>query len=400
MTPRLFPRRDVIVWAIGFVAVSALLVATRFASDDPDSALYADQTARLAAEPVSRWIAPEWWGNWDHDGLFREHPIGVLLVPTMLASIGVPGVQAAYITGIAAGVICVLLIAGLVARVTSAADGRAAMVLLQLMPLAFIFRIRANHEYPMLVCLLVALIGIEAARRSWRWVWVTPLALCAAVLVKAAFVAVPLLAIGWWALINPLRTPGGLGRPVVAGALSVLAVVAMSVAYDTLYIRVTGEGFWAGYWGRQFAPFSIGVQPADQPGVLHHLGFYALRALWHPAPWSLALIAGAWRVRRRLADSWRAIPETPRLGLLFTLVFAASTVVLLLPASRFAERYIFSANYGLAAAGIVVALRVWPRLRNILTRLDSQIPALPALCWTVLMLLRLLAGPLLPRISI
>lgn len=400
MTSRLLPRRDVVGWVVAFLAVSALLITTRFASGDPDSALYADQTARLAAEPLSRWIAPEWWGNWDHHGLFREHPIGVLLVPTLLASVGIPGVQAAYIAGIGAGLVSVLLIAGIVARVTNVTDGRAALVLLQVMPLAFIFRIRANHEYPMLVCLLLALVGIEAVRRSWRWVWVTPLALCAAVLVKAAFVAVPLLAIGWWTLINPLRTPGGLRRPITAGVLSAAAIIAMSLAYDALYVRVTGEGFWAGYWARQFAPFSIGVQPTDQPGMLHHLGFYLARALWHPAPWSLALVTALLQTRHGLTKAWRALPETPRRGLQFALLFAASTIVLLLPAARYAERYIFSANYALAAAGIVVALHQWPRLREAIGRLDARIPALPAVCWIVLMLLRLVAGPLLPRISV
>lgn len=399
MILRLLPRRDIVIWTIGFVVVSALLVATRFASDDPDSALYAAQSARLAEEPVGRWIAPEWWGNWDHHGLFREHPVGVLLVPTTLASLGVPGVQAAYIVGIAAGLASVVLIAGIVARVTSVADARAVLVLLQLMPLAFIFRIRANHEYPMLVCLLVAVIGIEAVRRSWRWVWVTPLALCAAVLVKAAFVAVPLLAIGWWALANPLRTPGTLARPIATGILSVAAIVAMSVGYDTVYFGVTGESFWAGYWARQMAPLSIGALPADQPGVLHHLGFYALRMSWHPAPWSLLLLAVAWRTRAHGRRLWSGLPASSRRGLLFALAFAFTTVVMLVPASRFAERYIFSANYALASAGIVVALHHWPGLRAAMARLDERIPALPALCWTTLMLLRLAVGPFLPRIS-
>jgi 4-amino-4-deoxy-L-arabinose transferase-like glycosyltransferase len=396
---RLLPRRDIVAWTIGFLVVSALLVATRFASDDPDSALYAAQSARLAAEPVSRWVVPEWWGNWDHHGLFREHPVGVLLVPTLLASLGVPGIQAAYIVGILAGLVSVVLIAGIVARVTSVADGRAVLVLLQLMPLAFIFRIRANHEYPMLVCLLVAVIGIEAVRRSWRWVWVTPLALCAAVLVKAAFVAVPLLAIGWWALVNPLRTPGTLARPIATGVLSVAAIVAMSVGYDAIYAGVTGESFWGGYWARQMAPLSIGALPADQPGVLHHLGFYALRMLWHPAPWSLLLPAVAWRTRAHWRPLWSTMPASSRRGLLFGLAFAITTVLMLVPASRFAERYIFSANYALATVGIVVALHHWQRFRATMAHLDARIPALPALCWTILMLLRLAIGPMLPRIS-
>jgi hypothetical protein len=36
---RLLSRRDVVVWSICVLVVSGLLVAARFASDDPDSAL-------------------------------------------------------------------------------------------------------------------------------------------------------------------------------------------------------------------------------------------------------------------------------------------------------------------------------------------------------------------------
>jgi predicted membrane metal-binding protein len=63
------------------------------------------------------------------------------------------------------------------------------------------------------------------------------------------------------------------------------------------------------------------------------------------------------------------------------------------------ERYIFSANYALAALGIVVSLYVWPRLRTLLAEADRRIPALPVLCWTMLILGRLLTGGLLPRIT-
>jgi 4-amino-4-deoxy-L-arabinose transferase-like glycosyltransferase len=399
VTAPLLTRRDAIVWTLAFLLVSTLLVAVQFTSDDPDSALYAALSARLASGPPARWIAPEWWGNWEHEGLFREHPAGVFLLPALLGWLGVPGIQAAYIVGIGAGVLSVVLTSVGIARVSSVANGRAALILLQLMPLAFIFRIRANHEYPMLACLLLAVIGIEGARRSWRWIWVTPLALCAAVLVKAAFVAVPLLAVGWWMVTNPLRTPASLARPVVALVLSAVAVLAMAMAYDAVYIGLTGESFWGGYYARQMAPLSMGVQPEGQPGVIHHAGFYGLRVLWHPAPWSLALIVGAWSSRRRWSAVWRSLPASHQRALVFSLGFAFTTVAMLTPASRFAERYIFSANYALAAAGIVVALHLWPALRSTLVTWDQRLPALPALCWTLLMVLRLIVGPLLPRIS-
>lgn len=393
-------RREIVLWTVAFLVVSTLLVATRFTSEDPDSALYAALSAQLADGPVSRWIAPEWWGHWDHHGLFREHPVGIFVLPTLLGAIGIPGEQAAYVVGIAAGLAALLLAGTIAARISSPADGRILLVLLQLIPLAFIFRIRANHEYPMLVFLLVSVIGIDAVRRSWRWIWVTPVALCAAVLTKTVFVAVPLVAIGWWLLTNPLRERGPIGRAFAALGVSAAAIVAMCVLYEAVYVRVAGESFWAGLWARQMAPLTLGgtVDDAATPTVLHHLGFYAVRVAWHPAPWSVALLAAAWSSRRTWRDRWRAMPDGTRRGLLFALGFAATTIAMFAPSSRFAERYIFSPNYAIAAAGIVVALHAWPGLRARMERLDARVPALPVVCWTVLMLMRLALGPFLPRI--
>jgi hypothetical protein len=190
--PGLLAPQEIRIWAAGFLVVALLLALTGFASDDPDSALHAALSARLAEGPVSHWVVPEWWGNWDSEGLYREHPIGVLFLPTLLASIGVPAVPASYIVGIAAGLAALLLLGHLVSRLGTAADGRAAMVLLQLMPVAFLFRIRANHEYPMLVCLLLTVVGLEGVQRSWRWAALVAAALSAALLIKGVFVVIVL----------------------------------------------------------------------------------------------------------------------------------------------------------------------------------------------------------------
>lgn len=396
---RLLPAREVAIWTACFLLVSVLLVVTRFTSDDPDSALYAALSARLADGPVSRWIAPEWWGHWDMEGLFREHPAGVFALPTLLGALGVPGVQAAYIVGIAAGLAALLLIGSLVARATSREEGRLALVLLQLMPMASIFRIRANHEYPMLVCLLVALVGLDGVRRSWRWVWVAPLALTAGLLVKGVFVVIPLLAAGFWVLLNPLRAPGSIWRAVAAGLASLALMIGVALVYDRIYLHVTGELFWGPYWGRQLAPLTIATPGEGGSTLRAHLWFYVVRMAWHPAPWSLALVAAAWRWRGSLVARWRGLSDAARRGLVFCLAFALTCVAALSPASRFAERYIFSANYALATAGVIVAGRAWPALARLVRTLDERVPALPACCWLALMLLRLALGPLLPRIS-
>jgi hypothetical protein len=156
------------------------LVAGRF-SAPTRSALYAGIAERLAQEPVRRWIAPEWWGFWPEaqmTGLFREHPAGRVS--------DVRGPHPSRRAG-RTGRLRDWRRRG--ARVT-AADGVAHQAshdarrsarrprLLQLMPVAFIFRIRANHEYPILVCLLLALLGLAwiGERRAW---WMGALAMAA-----------------------------------------------------------------------------------------------------------------------------------------------------------------------------------------------------------------------------
>ena len=398
MLRALISRREAIAWLAAFLIVAVVLVRTGFESTDPDSALYAALSERLAERPVSEWVVPSWWGLWDGAGLFREHPVGVLVAPAALGAFGVPARQAAYVTGTAYGLVALLLIGGLVARLGSPREGRWALVLLQLMPVAFVFRIRANHEYPMLVCLLVALIGVDGVRRSWRWLPVLPLALTAALLIKGVFVVLVLLAAGVWMVTNPTREPAGWRRPLVAGLVGMVLMALTALAYDAAYERVAGETFWAPYWQRQLAPLTIATPLDGSSVLLDHVVFYVGLIAWHPAPWSLALVLALWRGKGGPSERWQALAASERRGLIFALSFAAAAILLLSPSSRFAERYAFSATYAVGTAGAVVALRGWPWLARGLERLDATVPALPAAVWLTLMLLRLAVGETLPRV--
>jgi 4-amino-4-deoxy-L-arabinose transferase-like glycosyltransferase len=391
-------RREAGAWIAAFLLVAALVVRIDFTSEDPDSALYAALSERLAELPPSEWIVPSWWGLWDGAGLFREHPAGVLVPPAALGAVGIPARQAAYVMGIAYGLASLLLIGWLVARIASPREGRWILVLLQFMPVAFVFRIRANHEYPMLLCLLVALIGIDGVRRSWRWLPVLPLALTAALLIKGVFVVLVVLAALLWAVTNPLGARGRSGRVILAALASVALMAVTVLTYDAIYHRVTGQTFWMAYWERQMAPLDIAT-PLDGAGVLvDHLMFYVSLIAWHPAPWSFALVAALLHKRHGLAARWQALTARERRALGFALGFATAAILLLSPSSRFAERYAFSATYAVATAGAVVALREWRWLRELLTRLDASVTGLPIVVWCALMLLRLVTDQLLPRI--
>ena len=397
--PRVLSSRDLAVWAACFLAAAALVVLTRFTSVDGDSALYAGLAGRLVQEPMSRWIAPEWWGFWNGHGLFLEHPAGLLLLPALAGRLGVPAVQAAYVQGLAAVAGSLLLIGLLVARVTTAVEGRAAIALLQVMPAAFIFRIRSNHEYPMLFCLALTLVALDNTRGHRAWAAVVALALSAALVVKGVFVVLILIAAGLWILFDPAARGGSRTRPVIALALGLAAMAGVVAGYDAWYRRVTGTTFWGPYWRRQLGPVTISTPMTGAATAVQHLGFYVLRLLWHPAPWTAAILLVAWRHRRHLAGWLRAArPIREQRALAFVAVFVASVIGLLFPLSRFAERYAFSATFAAGAVGAVIAVRTWPALRR-LDRLWATSGAPAAALWLGLIVLRLALGPFLPRLQ-
>jgi len=382
----LLGRREPAVWAGALLVAWALIAASGFVSRDPDSAFYAAMSARLAHSDAARVMAPEWGGLWNGTGLWQEHPIGIYLAPIALAKAGYPDAQAAYAVGIAAGLACLLLLARL-ARAAEPSAGRSALVLLQLVPAAFVFRVRANQEYPMLLCLLIALVALDGVRRSWGWSLAVAAALTAALLVKGVFVAIVLLGAGLWVLVNPLRVPGSIVRPLVALAGSLVAMAAVALVYDQLYEQAAGTTFWAGYWRRQLGPVADAAPGAGILPLVYHAFFYLAHLAWLSAPWGAALVALAWRAHQ----------EALKRAALFALAFAGAAIVLLSPSGRFAERYLFSPIFVSAAIGIAVACRTWPHIPVTMAQIERRVPFLPVLVWLILIAGRLGLGPLLPR---
>jgi hypothetical protein len=394
-------RREIGVWVIAFLFVASLLVLTQFTSEDADSTLYAGLSARLATEPFSRWIAPEWWGLWPrigNTGLYRDHPIGGFVVPALLGRLGIPGEQAAYIVGVAAGWLAIVLISQIVGRLTTRRDARAALILLQIMPVAFVFRIRANQEYAMLICLIVTILGVDRVRRNWWGVASIVAGLGAALFIKGAFVTLTMAGAATWALINPPKTPGSRWRPVVGGIAALGALALLAAGYDAWYRQITGESFWSEYWGIQLSQVELSTPLSGAVTFLQHAGFYLVRLLWHPAPWSLALVGAGWLRRTELRALVTRHPVPAVRGLIFALAYACVLMLMLSPSSRVAERYIFFGTYAIAAAGVVVMCRTWPRVARTVAEWDSRIPALPVVVWLSLMLLRLGVGPWIPRL--
>jgi 4-amino-4-deoxy-L-arabinose transferase-like glycosyltransferase len=405
-------RLAALAWAAALAASFLLIAVFQFRSGDPDSNVYAGISARLAAEPFLRWIAPEWWGQWDFSGPFREHPIGIFILPALAGRLGYPPPQAAYaVNGLfqAASIVLVQVIA---VHLVSRRDARALGWIVQLMPIAFVFRIRANQEYAVLAGILLALLATERSRARPAWTWLTALAFAWALLVKGVFGFLVPTACGVWlgvaewyhrARAGAARSGGdGPSRRIVPWvALTSVLLVApiLTVTYEWAYRTVSGDSFLAFYTGPRLRPDAVAGGAFDRAG--YNIVWYTARLAWYAFPWSIValgafgrLALGARNRRPEVVD--RADGRGVR-GLVFAVVASLVLIVLFSFSDRKADRFIFPAYYFMAGAGGAAAIAWSPALSSVVNRLDR--PWIPAACWMALFLLRLGTGSHLPQFT-
>jgi 4-amino-4-deoxy-L-arabinose transferase-like glycosyltransferase len=385
-------RAAALSWIAVLAVSAAVLPATRYEPRDPDSRAYVDIAARLADEPVSSWVAPEWWGAWEREGLFREHPPGIFLVPALVARAGYPAKQSLLLVNSVCQALCLILAAVLAARFAPPGLAPLTASLLQLMPVAFVYRIRGNQEYPMLAMLLVALYATDRARERWPWGLVAVAAFVAGGLVKGVFALLFPVICALWLLARRHDRAGAGGWAAVVGMVAAAPLAA--AGYETAYRAATGESFFAYYLGERV---SLEASSDTATGSIvtkaYNLAWYSSRLLWYSAPWSLAILALPWF--RRRAD---AGPSWDVRGLYFGVAAAVVTVAALSARDTKADRYIFPAYFLLGAAGGMAAMYLRPRWTPIAERLAAQ-PYLAPAVWLVLFLLRALAGASLPRFT-
>lgn len=385
-------------WLLVLALAWLTLPVVSYRARDPDSRLHAEIAARMSGAAARGWIAPEFPPGWYMSGLYREHPAGIFLPAAALAAVGYPAAQAAYAMNVVYQLLGIVTLQRLVATLVPGLEARALGWLIQLLPIAFTFRVRANHEAALLLCLLAALYGAERSRREPRWAVLTAVGLVGLLLVKGllAVFGPPLCTA--WLLARRLtqgerKTPDRAAWLGVAGGVAAMAVAA--AVYELLYRQATGQPFWPFYAARQ-----LGVAAAAGEGSfilekLYNLVWYLGRVLWFPFPWSLSLIGVlvAWVARRGWRTGSGARPEPGMVaGALFTAALVALYLAPFSLSDRRADRYIFPVYYAVGSAGAVAALRLWPRLRRLAERADR--PWLPAAVFGVTFLAHLLAGRL------
>ncbi len=390
-------------WA-GALVIAALLLATGgFVSRDPDSRVYSELSTRLAEQPVAAWIAPEWRGVAGARGLFREHPSGILVLPALLARTGYPAAEAGYAVGALYSLIAVVLVGRVAALVIGPIDATALQWAVLLLPVAFVYRVRANQEYPVLVFLLLAVYATERSRHARLWTIVPSIAALAILLIKDVFFVFCPLACALW-LLSVRPADGHDRRAWLSVALSMVVVVAGAALYDTWYRRATGESFVAFFVRYRLTPNAGLDRPLGLGRVtmtrLSNVLWYLSRVAWFGFPGSAAL---AIALRRRAPAGGHVDPLAPaqraRRALVFCLGIAGAYVAVMSLGHNRADRFIFPAYFAVGAAGAGVAIARWAAPARWARRVHALGSAGTAMLWLVLFTLTLASSHQLPRVK-
>jgi 4-amino-4-deoxy-L-arabinose transferase-like glycosyltransferase len=262
-----------------------------------------------------------------------------------------------------------------------------------LLPIAFVYRIRANQEYPLLVLVLVALYATERSRAGAGWIFVTAAAAVALFLVKGIFVVfVPVLCALWLLLVRR-DSRESTAWPWAGIVLSVVAVALAATGYEVLYRRMAGDSFFS-YYIEQRLGSNTGLNADAVPRVTDRLSnvlWYGARVIWFATPGSLILVLAAFRRGRSTA---RLSP-----ALAYCLAVAAVYVTVMSLGSNRADRFVFPAYFSIGVGGAVVAMRRWARVEQAARWIERREPYGTPLLWFVLFMLTFLTASRLPYVQ-
>lgn len=365
------------VWLTALAVAATLLAVSGYRTRDPDSRAYIAIATRLAEVPAAEWIAPQWWGAWGGQGRFLEHPAGAFVLPALLTRAGYPAAQASFVVTLAAQIVSLLVLVSLASRLLPQAHARAIAWALLLIPIAFVFRVRANQEYLVLAGILVSIYGLERARTSGAWAVLAVAGCLFALAVKGVFALVAPVAGGLWLWARRPNPP----TPWFALALAIAAIPLATWGYEYAYLHVTGESFLEYYLGARTSLAAGGASGLPFPvNKIWNVAWYIGRVAWYAMPWSLALL---------LAGRAGVLESAPRRFVAFAVLAALAAILLVAARDLRADRYVFPAYFLAASGGVALACAQSPRVSAVAARLERTWPWGPALLWLALVAGRL-----------
>ena len=364
------------IFSLTLIVLCLIVIVFPYEYRDSDSLCYSVISQRLASEPFSTWCAPQWWGHGGNQGLFREHPPGIFWLPALLARLGIKPNAAALCANFLYLLLSLYFIFKLAGRWGNSALGWGAVFGLVLTPVFLQYLVRANQEHPLNLAVLAGVYGLARFQESRRGGWLFVAALVLAVLVKGVSVLLlSMLACLFWLIVARNKKTFVL---VVIGHLIILGVV---VLFEIWYRGITHQSFWQSYYSIQSVrSLGGGFNPLHKA---YNVAWYAGRVLVFAAPWIFFLLYELIVSKKKKLGFFR----DPFIR--FLLIGSLAVMVFFSLSDRKADRYIFPAYILLALAGVLVFLKVRPRVVDLLRRQERRLPAYLSLILVVLTFLRI-----------
>lgn len=353
-----------VAWLVTLVLCIAAALITDYRVHDADSRLYGEMAADLAAQPVSRWCAPTWNGHWQRQGLFFEHPPGLIWAGAALVRLHVPAAQALYVVNF----VCFFASLGFLYLLGWYLGGRLlgwlAVVGWMLTPAFLQYLVRGSQEHPLTCALLLGITTLVMVRQPVVATALWALALLAAVFIKG-LAGLALVAIGfaYWAMEG--RDVGRLVPLLLGTSLALLG----ACLFDGWYQSVTGVSFWQHYVQEQVL-YSVG-RASTWHRKIANLVYYVVRPMWFAAPVVFTLVVAL--VRGWRGDGAACRGRAWQLGWLVASVFVLGFSL----ADRKADRYIFPMYPMLALAAGSSLLQLRGRVARARERFKGHLAVMP-----------------------
>lgn len=317
-----------LAWAATLAACAAVVWGMGYQVHDADSRLYAAMASDLARTPASAWCAPQWWGHWQRQGLFFEHPPGMLWLGAIFIRAGVPAFCALYWANFAAFFGSMALLWRIGHFLGGRVLGMMAVLGWVLTPAFLQYLVRGDREHPLTFAVLLGLYTLVVVRGPLTTLVLWALAMTLGIFIKGlAGLALLPVAAAYWLFYD---RGGARAAQLLAGTLLALGLAA---AFDAWYQVVTGASFWENYFAGQVA-FSVG-RTQTLLNKAGNLLYYTARPLWFGLPLMVAILWGLVLHHRQRNEPLRA--KAWVLGLLVAAVFIGGFSL----ADRRADRYIF-----------------------------------------------------------
>ena len=383
------------LWLALWVVASAFLSTTDFRSSSNDSKFYSRLVGQLADKPVGQWVAPKWGENFygqPPDKYIHDHLSGNLIPGVLLAKAGVPSQHALNIVQMLFNIFSLILLVKIASFFVEKKVAVHLLWILQLIPIAFTYKIRANHEQGMILWMLVAIYGALLLVKTGRGLWLWALGVAGALLVKGApVILLPVMGV----LVAFFAAEKIEGRPKKAlwlASTAVFTIFIVGFVYEFFYRQATGTEFWGEYWRVQIEERSLKAT-SDKPLLLQKLSnfwYYLNRSIFYTAPWSLvALFIFSKRKHWQRLPSLREVfrLETSQKQKLYVVLFllAILQIFAFSVSDRRGSRYIFPVFYLFGSGFSIYILYGVEGFKNLAEKVEEKLGAanFAAILWFV-----------------